>query len=136
MKLSEAFFIVLVHIEVRGVLMVNDLVTISVVHFIWMHFSHHLFLIIICCSHIIGLSIEWSTFSVLVRVIHLIRIVVKVSSIVNDIDVIVVEHLFIVIVLLSFLLLMLLATGLTRCATLSSLHVHQVVLDISIKLNI
>lgn len=116
--------------------MVNDLVTVSVVHFIWMHFPHHLFLIIVCCSHIIGLSIEWSACSVLVRVIHLICIVVKVSSFVNNIDVIVVEHLSIVIILFSFLLLMLLAAGLTRCATLSSLHVHKVVLDITIKLNV
>jgi hypothetical protein len=109
-ELSEAVFFVLVHIEVRRVLVVNDLISISVVHFIWMHFSHHLFLIIIYCSHIIGLSVEGSTCSVLVRVVHLIRIIVKVSAVVNDIDVVVVEHLSIIVILLSFLLLMLLPT--------------------------
>jgi hypothetical protein len=109
-KLTEAIFFVLVHIEVRRVLVINNLISISVVHFIWMHFSHHLLLIIICCSHIIGLSVEGSTFSVLVRVVHLIRIIIKVSSVVNDIDVVVVEHLSIVVVLLFFLLLMLLST--------------------------
>jgi hypothetical protein len=46
----------------------------------------------------------------LVRVVHLIRIIVKVSAVVNDIDVVVVEHLSIIVVLLSFLLLMLLPT--------------------------
>jgi hypothetical protein len=118
--------------------MINDLITVSVVHFVRMHFSHHLFLIIICCSHIICLSIEWSTFPVLVRVIiiHLIHIIVKVCSIVNNIDIIMVEHLSVFIVLLSFLLLMLLSTRLSRRATLSSLHMHQIVLNVSIKLNV
>ena len=119
--------------------MIDDLVTIGVVHFIWVHFSHHLFLVIICCPHIVGLSIEWTTCSVLVRVIHLICIV-KVSAVVNDIDVIVVEHLSIVVVVISMtimaLLPVLLPTGLSRCTTLSSLHVHEVVLDISVKLNV
>jgi len=115
---------------------INNLITISIVHLIRMHFSHHLFLIIVSCPHIVGLAIERSSFSILVGVIvHLINVIVKVCSIIDNINVVVVEHFSVFVVLLTiFLLLVLLSARLAGRATLAALHVHQVVLDVSIEL--